>query len=341
MAYLVVFAVAAAAAALLAPFSAWLGLRLGLADVPGGRRAHQGRVSRLGGIALFFPFILALAAGRLLRIPTADSNEPLRLLGLVIGSVWMFLVGLADDRWELPAWVQLLAQLVAGGIAIATLIFIERVNNPLTNEILVFPPVLVVLFTLFWVSGMVNTVNFLDGLDGLAAGVSAILCAVLAVHMHRVGQPSVALLPLALLGAAVGFLPYNFNPARVFMGSTGSFFLGYALGCLGIIAGARVATVLLVVAIPITDVAWQIVDRLRHRRSPGWGDRGHLHFRLLDLGLSQRTIVLAYWAVCALFGLLALVISSRVEKLLALLVLASLVVVAMFVLSRRSPPQGG
>ena len=339
-AYLVVFAVAAVAAALLTPFSAWLGLRLGLADLPGGRRAHQGRVSRLGGIGLFFPFMLALAVGRALHIPTADPNESLRLLGLVIGSAWMFLVGLADDRWELPAWAQLLAQLVAGGIAIATLIFIERVNNPLTNRIFVFPPALIVLLTLFWVAGMVNTVNFLDGLDGLAAGVSAILCIVLAVHMHRVGQPSVALLPLALLGATIGFLPYNFNPARVFMGSTGSFFLGYALGCLGIIAGARVATVLLVVVIPVTDVAWQIVDRLRHHRSPGWGDRGHLHFRLLDLGFSQRAIVLAYWAVCALFGLLALLLSSRVEKLLALLVMAGLVVGLLLLLSRRAPPPG-
>ncbi|HID90062.1 MAG TPA: undecaprenyl/decaprenyl-phosphate alpha-N-acetylglucosaminyl 1-phosphate transferase [Anaerolineales bacterium] len=336
--YAVVFAVAAVAAAVLTPFSAWIGRRLGLVDRPGGRRTHRGEVPRLGGLALFLAFVIALGIGQAFRIPTADPNESRRLLGLILGSLWMFLVGLADDRWDLSPAVQILAQLVAGGIAIATLIFIERVNNPLTDEVLVFPPILVGLLTLFWVAGMINTVNWLDGLDGLAAGVGAILCIVLAVHMHRTGQPSVAILPLALLGATVGFLPYNFHPARVFMGSTGAFFLGYALAALGIIAGARVATVLLVMGVPIVDVAWQILNRLRHRRSPARADRGHLHYRLLDLGLSQRTIVLAYWAFCGLFGLLALSISSRLYKLIALLTLGGLTAGALTLLSRRPPP---
>ncbi len=336
--YVVVFAVAAVAAAVLTPFAAWLGRRLGLVDRPGGRRAHRGEVPRIGGLALFLAFLIALAVGLAFHIPTADPNESRRLLGLILGSAWMFLVGLADDRWDLSPLVQFGAQLVAGGIAIATLIFIERVNNPLTDEVLVFPPILVGLLTLFWVAGMINTVNWLDGLDGLAAGVGAILCIVLAVHMHRTGQPSVAILPLALLGATVGFLPYNFHPARVFMGSTGAFFLGYALAALGIIAGARVATVLLVMGVPIVDVAWQILNRLRHRRSPAQADRGHLHYRLLDLGLSQRTIVLAYWAFCGLFGLLALSISSRLYKLIALLTLGGLTAGALTLLSRRPPP---
>lgn len=331
--YLVVFAVAALSAAAITPLAAHLGRRWGVVARPGGRRTHHGEVPRLGGLGLFFPFMLALAAGLAFRIPTADPKEPLRLLGLVLGSAWMFLVGLADDRWDLSPLLQLLAQAVAAVIAILTLIFIERVNNPLTNEMTVFPPALVVALTVFWVMGMINTVNWLDGLDGLAAGVAAILCIVLAVHMHRTGQFSVVVLPLALLGAVVGFLPYNF-PARVFMGS-GALFLGYALGCLGIIAGARVATVLLVMGIPIVDVAWQIVDRLRHGRPPTLGDRGHLHLRLLDLGLSQRLIVLAYWAFCGLFGLLALTIASRLLKLVALLVLGGLVILVLSLLSRR------
>jgi UDP-GlcNAc:undecaprenyl-phosphate GlcNAc-1-phosphate transferase len=182
--------------------------------------------------------------------------------------------------------------------------------------------------------GMMNTVNWLDGLDGLAGGVGAILCLVLAIHMHRVGQPSVALLPLALLGVLVGFLPHNFA-ARIFLGSAGAFFLGYALGGLGLIAGGRVATVLLVMGLPIVDVAWQIFDRLRHRHAPGQADRGHLHFRLLDLGLSPRTIVLLYWGFCALFGVLALVVSSRLYKLLALAGIGIVVVVVLVWLSRR------
>ncbi len=335
-AYLIVFAIAVLSALVTTPVAGRLGHYLGMVDQPGGRRTHQGVISRTGGIGLFVPFLLALAVGLALRIPTADPKEPLRLLGLVLGSLWTFLVGLADDRWDLSPRHQFGAQVVAGGIAIATLIFIERVNNPLTNREVVFPMPVVVLLTLFWIMGMINTVNWLDGLDGLAAGVAAILCIVLAVHMHRVGQPSVAVLPIALLGATLGFLPYNFHPARVFMGSNGAFFLGYALGCLGIIAGARVATVLLVMGIPIADVAWQIIDRIRRRRSPTLGDRGHLHFRLQDMGLPQPVIVVAYWAFCGVFGLLALTVSSRLYKLLALLVLGAAVVGVLAFLSRRS-----
>ena len=336
LSYLIVFLVAAAAAALLAPLSIRLGYKLGIADRPGGRREHAGEIPRLGGIALFFPFVLALAVGLALRIPTADPNEPRRLLGLVVGCTWMFLAGLADDRWDLSPPMQLAMHMSAGAIAIGALIFIERVNNPLTDRLVILPPVVVIGLTMFWVVGMINTVNWLDGLDGLAAGVGAILCIVLSIHMHRTGQHSVAILPLALLGAAVGFLPYNFYPARVFMDSAGAFFLGYALACLGIIAGARVATVLLVMGVPIVDVAWQIVDRIRRRRSPGGGDRGHLHFRLFDRGLPQRVIVLAYWAFCGLFGLLALAISSRLYKLIALLALGGLVLAALIYLSSAS-----
>jgi UDP-GlcNAc:undecaprenyl-phosphate GlcNAc-1-phosphate transferase len=139
---------------------------------------------------------------------------------------------------------------------------------------------------------------------------------------------------LALLGALLGFLPYNVAPSRVFLGSGGAYFLGYALAGLGLIAGGRVATVLLVMGLPVVDAAWQIFDRLRHRRSPIRADRGHLHFRLLDLGLSERVIVLFYWGFCALFGALALVVSSRLYKLLALGIIGLVVVVVLALLSR-------
>jgi UDP-GlcNAc:undecaprenyl-phosphate GlcNAc-1-phosphate transferase len=194
---------------------------------------------------------------------------------------------------------------------------------------------LYVPLTVFWVMGMMNTVNWLDGLDGLAAGVGAILCLVLAIHMHRVGQGSVALLPLALLGALVGFLPYNVAPARIFLGSGGAYVLGYVLSGLGLIAGGRVATVLLVMGIPIVDVAWQIFDRLRHRRSPVQGDRGHLHLRLIDMGMSPRTIVLLYWGVCGMLGAVALCLTSRFYKLVALATIGLMVSGLLAWLSRQ------
>ena len=335
MAFLLVFAVAFVLALALTPVGGWLGEHYGFVAVPGGRRKHVGRVSRLGGVALYAAFTAAAVLAQFLPVERQDPKELTRLMGLILGSTFIFLVGLWDDKRELSPAPQLIAQFIASLIAIHFLIFIEVVNDPFTNRQVWFPWFVTLPFTIFWLMGMMNTVNWLDGLDGLAAGVAAILSAVLAIHMYREGQYSVALLPLALLGATLGFLPYNFHPAKVFMGSCGSYFLGFAVGALGIIAGAKVATVLLVMGIPILDVAWQIFNRVRLGRSPAIGDRGHLHFRLLDLGLSQRRIVLLYYLFCLAFGIFALVISSRLYKFLALLVLGVVTTAVLFTLSRR------
>ena len=195
--------------------------------------------------------------------------------------------------------------------------------------------------SLFWLMGMMNTVNWLDGLDGLAAGIAAIFSVVLFVAMiqdtaTQDPQLSIAPLPLALLGATLGFLPYNFYPARVFLGSSGALTLGFALGCLGIIGGAKMATVLLVLAVPIIDVAWLIVSRARRGRSPFQGGRDHLHFRLLDLGLSQRQIVIGYYLISALFGGLALIIEARIYKVLALGVLGIVTLIVLFAVAKKS-----
>jgi UDP-GlcNAc:undecaprenyl-phosphate GlcNAc-1-phosphate transferase len=336
MPFLVVFVVAFALALTLTPLTRRLGERYGFVATPGGRRKHAGTKSRLGGLALFVAFVVAAALAQLLPVERQDPKELTRLVGLLLGGTFIFLVGIYDDKRELRASPQITAQFIAALIAIQFLIFIEYVNNPFTNQqTQPFPWPFVVAFTLFWLMGMMNTVNWLDGLDGLAPGVAAILSAVLAFHMVREGQHSVALLPLALLGATLGFLPYNFHPARVFMGSSGSFFLGFAVGALGIMAGAKMATVLLVMGIPILDVAWLIFDRLRRGRSPLVGDRGHLHFRLLDLGFSQRQIVLAYYLFCSSFGLLALLISSRLYKFLALLALGAMTLALLLFVSRK------
>jgi UDP-GlcNAc:undecaprenyl-phosphate GlcNAc-1-phosphate transferase len=335
MPFVLVLVVAFVLAFTLTPLARLLGQRYGFVAAPGGRRRHAGKKSRLGGAALFVAFMIAAVLAQFLPVEREDTKELTRLVGLLLGSTFIFLVGVWDDKKELSPAPQLTAQLITSLIAICFLIFIEVINNPFTNLPVWFPWFITLPFTIFWLMGMMNTVNWLDGADGLAAGVAAILSAVLAFHMYREGQYSVALLPLALLGATLGFLPYNFHPARVFMGSSGSFFLGFAVGALGIIAGAKMATVLLVMGIPILDVAWQIVSRLRLGRSPAIGDRGHLHFRLLDLGLSQRHIVLLYYLLCSLFGFLALVISSRLYKFLALLVIGATTLLLLLWISRR------
>ncbi len=338
-----VLAIALVISAALTPLARRLGLRLGLVDHPGGRRQHAGAISRLGGIALYGGFTAAVLASLLLPAqwfpPRQDPNEIIRLAGLLAGTGLIFVFGLFDDRYQFASWPQYLAQFLSCFIAIGTIIFIERVNSPLGGAQIVFPWPVVWVLTIFWFMGMMNTVNWLDGLDGLAAGVAAIMSAFLAIHMIREGQLSVALLPIALLGATLGFLPFNFNPAKVFMGSGGSYFLGWALAALGIIGGAKVATVLLVMGLPILDVAWLIFYRWRRGGKVSVGGRDHLHYRLLDLGFSQRQIVLGYCAWCAVFGALALWLENRVYKLIALLVLGGLALALFIWASRQSPPE--
>ena len=340
--FIAIFALSFLLALILTPLAGWLGRRWGLVDRPGGRRAHRGEIPRTGGIALFGAFTITLLLAFLLFrrwLPAStDPNETTRLAGLLVGSTFAFIFGLVDDKRELSWRGQITVQLVCSAIAIVALIFIERVNNPFSANQIVFPDLIVWALTAFWFLGAMNTVNWLDGLDGLAAGVAAILSAVLVAHMlFRADPPqlSVAVLPLALLGATLGFLPFNFNPARIFMGSSGSYFLGFAVAALGIIGGARMATVLMVLGLPIIDVAWLIWRRRRRGLSAGQGGRDHLHFRLLDLGLGQRQIVLGYYAFCAAFGLLALSIGPRIYKLLALLTLGGIVLAVLWWAERQ------
>jgi len=329
----------------LTPLARWLGFRLDLVDRPGGRRAHVGVIPRLGGIAMYVSFTIAVLATVLLPAewfpPRLDPKELTRLTGLLVGCAFVFLFGLLDDRFQFGHEPQYVAQFLASLIALAFIIHIKHVNNPFTDQFFFgpegFPWPIVWGLTIFWFMGMMNTVNFLDGLDGLAAGVAAIVCGVLAFHMWREGQHSVALLPTALLGATLGFLPWNSHPAKVFMGSNGSYFLGYALACLGIMAGAKMATMLLVLALPIMDVAWLIWTRLRRGGVPAWNGRDHLHYRLVDIGFTQRQVVWGYYAFCAIFGVLALVTSSRFFKLLALLVLGSLILAVLWWASKQTP----
>ena len=338
MFYLSILLAALIVTLILTPVAVRLGRRIGLVDRPDERRKHTGVIPRTGGLAIFAAFtvtvlaILLLMSGALPDLdaswlpPQNDPKESRRFLALLIGGAFCALAGFLDDRYEFSALPQYAIQIVAGLIAIAGLIFIKHVNNPFASGLLFsadgFPWWLVGPLTIFWFVGMMNTVNFLDGLNGLVAGVTVIFCAILAIHMIFIIQPpqlSVATLPVALLGVGLGFLVFNFAPARVFMGSSGSYFLGFVLAALGIIGGARLATVLLILGLPILDVAWLVYSRLRRGVSVGQGGRDHLHLRLRDSGLDERTIVVGYWAFCALFGGLTLLLDDRLFKLVALI----------------------
>lgn len=322
-AYLIVFILAFVITLLLVPFADWLGKRYQIVSRAGGRRINEGdlrQVSKLGGLAIYAGFMIAILAAQALNVPRFDSNEVIRLIGLILGGTLIFLTGMLDDAFELNPAQLGIAQICAAAIAVLFQIFIEYVNNPFTGQQTdPWPFAVTVILTMFWLGLMINTVNFMDGLDGLAAGVAFIAGAMLFINsafILKPAQTSVSLLPLALMGASSAFLIFNFYPARIFMGG-GAYFLGYTLGALSIIGGAKMATILLVMGLPLVDLMWQAVSRMSQGRNPMRGDRGHIHFRLLDMGFSQRQIVLAYYLFCATFGILTLVTTSRMFKFIA------------------------
>jgi UDP-GlcNAc:undecaprenyl-phosphate/decaprenyl-phosphate GlcNAc-1-phosphate transferase len=330
-AFLIVFVLALGATVALVPLLSYVGVRYGIAAKAGGRRQSESDrrgVSKLGGLALVGGFMVAALAAQFLPVPRLDGYEIIRFSGLMLGLVVITVFGIIDDKFELKALPQFIGQSLATGIAILFQIFIEYFNNPLTGQQTdPFPYFVTVTISYFWLMILMNTMNFLDGLDGLAGGVAVIASIVLFVNgAFRLGQTSVSLLHVALLGASVGFTLYNFFPARIFMGS-GAVALGYLLGCLSIIGGAKMATILFVLGLPLVDAAWQAFNRLLHGRSPFEGDRGHLHFRLVDMGFGVRQIVLGYYAFCAFFGILTLVVESQLFKFVALAVMILLVMV--------------
>ncbi|MBI2845184.1 MAG: undecaprenyl/decaprenyl-phosphate alpha-N-acetylglucosaminyl 1-phosphate transferase [Chloroflexi bacterium] len=339
MLYLLVFAIPLLFAYFLTPSLGQLAQRWGFMDWPREpRHLHAGPTPRLGGLALFLSLLLGVGLTFVLPVERRDPMELARLGGLLLGATIVFLVGLYDDRRELSPGSQLAAQFLGATVAMGSGILITEISAP-SGELISFPLWFSVLFTYFWLMGMMNTLNWLDGVDGLATGVSGIAAILFFIHALNLGQTSIALLPLALAGACLGFLPHNFSPARVFMGTAGSLFLGFTLGSLSIIGGAKAATALLVLGIPILDVAWQILFRLRHGRSPFLGDRGHLHHRLLDMGFSPRRVLLFFYLFALLFGGLALLLPSGIYKLYALLILGGMTL-AVLLFASRNPPKG-
>jgi UDP-GlcNAc:undecaprenyl-phosphate GlcNAc-1-phosphate transferase len=343
------FAVSTLLSAGLTPLARWVGERGGWFRRPGGRHIHTHPIARTGGLALALAATAALVLLLLLPIPR-PAGEAARVGLLIIGPLLVFALVLRDDLREMRPWIKLVVQLLAAAVAIVPWFFgpdlqpppgllIDQVQAPFLGTV-VLPAVAAVLFTLFWIVGMMNTINFLDGLDGLAGGVVTIAALLLFVHTLRLGQYSLAPLALALAGACLGFLPYNFHPARVFMGDSGALYLGYSLAVLSIIGGAKIATALLVLGVPILDVAWVAVFRLTRGRSPLESDRGHLHHRLLDLGLPQVVVVLLLYGVSAGLGLLALLLPTPVHKLVALVVMALLIGPLLWWLARRELDRG-
>jgi UDP-GlcNAc:undecaprenyl-phosphate GlcNAc-1-phosphate transferase len=310
--YLILAAIALAATLVATPIVRDLSVRASLVDRPGGRKVHVKAVPRLGGIGIFAGFAIALGAdiagGPAGWWTPAVSGSDLPLLGAVAGCAAIFAVGLVDDVRGLTPGVKFAGQLLAAALPIAAGLRMEFIGNPFGGGLfqlglLSYP------LTALWIVAFANVFNLIDGLDGLAAGVAGIAgisFLLLAIDMN---MAVAAVMAAALIGACVGFLRYNFNPASIIMGDSGALFIGFALGCmslLGVMKSAAAITLvapLLIIGVPVFDTASAIIRRWRSGRPIHEADNGHIHHRLLHRGFSQRQTVLTIYAWSAALAL--------------------------------------
>lgn len=307
------------------PFVKKAAIRLGVVDKPDARKVHQGLIPRMGGIAIYLGFVLAVLCSGYMKGPG---------VGLVVSASVVVLVGLIDDIFCISPTMKLAGQFVAALIFCYMVAPVEFITNPFTNEIISLG-----LFswplTVIWLIGVSNAVNLIDGLDGLAAGVSAISAFTMMILSLWRGQMIAAGLALFLACAAVAFLRYNFHPAQIFMGDCGSLFLGFVLAGLSVISVAKAATivsvfvVVVILGIPILDTFFAIIRRMKNHRPIFQADKGHLHHCLLARGLSQTKAVLVIYVITICFSICAIAM-SMVGSTQALFILFAMSVVVVY-----------
>lgn len=301
--------------------------KIGAIDIPkDNRRMHKKPKPRIGGLAIIFGFTVA----------TLCFAQPSRqLYGTLAGAAIIAVMGVIDDCKNLPAKLKFVIQIIAALVVVfAGDIKIDVFTNPnflSDNPYWVLPEWLSVTLTVIWIVFITNAVNFIDGLDGLAAGVSAIMSISLVFISIRVGEYSIAILGIALMGSCFGFLPFNFNPAKIFMGDTGSTFLGFMLATLSIqgvfksYAVISFAVPLLILGLPLFDALFAMIRRILRGQSPMTADRGHLHHRLVDMGFSQKQTVFILYAISGVLGITAVLLAESGVLRALLLVICVLI----------------
>ena len=301
--------------------------KIGAIDIPkDNRRMHKKPTPRIGGLAIIFGFTVA----------TLCFAQPSRqLYGTLAGAAIIAVMGVIDDCKNLPAKLKFVIQIIAALVVVfAGDIKIDVFTNPnflSDNPYWVLPEWLSVTLTVIWIVFITNAVNFIDGLDGLAAGVSAIMSISLVFISIRVGEYSIAILGIARMGSCFGFLPFNFNPAKIFMGDTGSTFLGFMLATLSIqgvfksYAVISFAVPLLILGLPLFDALFAMIRRILRGQSPMTADRGHLHHRLVDMGFSQKQTVFILYAISGVLGITAVLLAESGVLRALLLVICVLI----------------
>ncbi|NDO18186.1 undecaprenyl/decaprenyl-phosphate alpha-N-acetylglucosaminyl 1-phosphate transferase [Lachnospiraceae bacterium MD329] len=309
------------------------------------RRMHKKPIPRIGGLAMVFGFIVPLITIMIFSKISGDSQfwsqytfASRQTTGLFMALTVIVVMGFIDDCKDLPAKLKFVVQIAAALIVIFVGdIKIDVFTNPnflSDNPYWVLPEWLSVVLTVLWIVFITNAVNFIDGLDGLAAGVSAIMSVSLVFISIRVGEYPIAILGIALMGSCFGFLPFNFNPAKIFMGDTGSTFLGFMLATLSIqgvfksYAVISFAVPLLILGLPLFDASFAMIRRILRGESPMKADRGHLHHRLVDMGFSQKQTVFILYAISGVLGITAVLLAES-SVLRALLVVIAMIILIL------------
>ena len=327
---LVAFFAAGILSFLLTPPVKRLAHRIGAIDVPkDARRMHKKPIPRLGGLAIYLAFII---------VSLAVSKLTMQSVTILIGSAIIVILGIFDDRNALGPKFKFCIQLIAAAVPV---IFgnlrIELITNPnlLSDNLYLEFGVMSIPITIIWIVAITNAVNLIDGLDGLAVGVSAIACMTMLAVSLLINEVQIAVILAALAGACVGFMPFNLNPASIFMGDTGSTFLGYMLATLSIQGMFKVYAVIsfavpfLILGLPIFDTAFAILRRVLSGRSPFSPARGPVHHRLIDMGFNQKQTVAILYVISAVLGLLAVVLTTSGE--LRAIIMVAVVLVTLIV----------
>ncbi len=300
---------AGAVAAVMTPFAIWLAPRIGAMDIPkDNRRVHNKPMPRFGGIAIFAGIMVGLLV---------FAREDRGMVPVMVGCAMIYVLGAIDDLKNLRPLVKLLGQIFCASVSFAMGLRIPFITNYFGEGNMVFGEVACYIMTVLWLIAITNAVNLIDGLDGLAAGISAIsaLCIGFVAFIHGHYVPTVGMMVIA--GAALGFLPYNFHPARIFMGDGGSQLLGFAIAAMSILGTVKSAAVVvvaipaIVLGLPIFDTIMAIVRRVMRRQSIGTADKEHLHHRIMKAGFGQRRAVLLMYCISGILGIMAVMYSRE------------------------------
>ncbi len=316
---------------LMTPVVKTFAYKIGAVDVPkDARRMHKVPIPRLGGLAIFIGFMVSV-------LILGDVRGNGQMQSILLGSVIIVVLGVVDDIMALPALLKFVVQIAAALIPALNGVVIQAFSNPniFSDSLYWVLGPLSVPFTVLWIVAITNAVNLIDGLDGLANGVSAISATTMLVIALLASEAEVAVVMAALVGACVGFMPYNLNPAKMFMGDTGATFLGFILATMSIqglfkfYAVISFAVPFLILGLPIFDTTFAFIRRIAHGQSPMHADRGHIHHRLIDMGLSQKQAVATLYVISAMLGLSAVVLTTGGEQKAMLFFVALCVVGAV------------